>query len=315
MPHELLVTANLADDVAEALRQRAVQRPVTVIDSGGVTAGLIDALRRRDWDVTAEPARPTHADVVWRVPDEFDDDDLVVGLRVEHDAAGLYTVRDFGTDAAALCTYIADLPSLQRVKVRLEPMHPALAEATALMTAAELPWRRDRRNDKADLDGTRVTRADISLQLVIDGYGWMSVRFDLDDQRVVGRLSYLRDSWTDLVATVAHVAAGLGPAYCAFIEEPDCKHVIVSRDGDRARLEIYHVKDKLYGDPLHPRTGVLAGMWSGAFADLVEVVVGSSNGLIDAAGIDGIHDRWSMSPPLAQLADLERWLVDNSRSS
>jgi hypothetical protein len=317
---DLLVTANLVDDVMAVLGQWPVRMPVTIIDSSDVTAGLIEALRRNDWEVTSEPAGPTQADVEWHVrtadddeddEDDEDDDepDLVVGLRVEHNAAGHHTVRDYGTDAAGLGSYLAELPNLQRVRVKLEPTHPALEEATRLMTGAQLPWRRDRTEDSAELAGAKVTCADIGLQLVIDGYGWMSLRFDLDDHPVVGQLSYLRDSWTDLVAAVAHAAFGRGPAYCALVEEPDCKHVIVSSDGDWGRLEIRQVNGELFGDAQHPHAGYLVGAWGGQFADLATVVAGASRSLIDTAGLDGIEDRWTKSPPLAELDRLEDWLA------
>jgi hypothetical protein len=312
---ELPVTASLVNDIEGVLHQWPARMPVTVIDSGAVAASVIEYLQRKGWEVTAEATDPTYVDVRWNVPDEDDEDDedddpnLVIGLQACHDAGGQFTIQNFGSDAAALCSYVADLPNLGHIKTRLKPAHPALAEATRLMTAAHLPWRPDRSEDEADLAGAMVMSGDLGLQLVIDGTGWMRDRLDLDDHPVVGRMTYMHDSWQDLLATVAHVASDRGSAYCALLEEPDCKHVIVSRDGEHARLMIRHVEDEFYGDAQHPYAGRLAGAWSGPFTDLVKVVAGASRSLIDNAGLDGIEDRWTLPAPLAELAGLESWLA------
>jgi hypothetical protein len=198
---------------------------------------------------------------------------------------------------------------LGMVRVKTDPKQPALVALTGHLTAAGIAWRRDRTDEIDDLSGPTTSIHGLGLQLVVGGHGWMMARLELTGGRVESWMSSMRDSWADLLDTLTHSATTGEPAYCALLEEPACKLVvIVPIDGGKVRVEIRHLDDDFYGNETDPSDGSLLGTWTGLMRDLVTVVAGASRGVIETAGLDGIEDGWGLNAPLDPLDNLEEWL-------
>jgi hypothetical protein len=300
--------APIVDDVDQTLHLWPAALEVTVTVSDDLTERLAGELQQRGWVVDTSEPEPTTVSVGWQQPDDSEEGSLARTLKVHHDMPGGRASHEFGTDAQAVLNYLRIVPNLQIVKVTPDLDSPAIAELTQSLTLAGVPWRRDRWNEDGQLTGEMATSNGLGLELTVLGYGWMRARFELADRCTQGWVSYMRDSWADLLDATLHLTNDGSAAFCALLEEPDCKHVILTRDGDRAAIEVRHLPGEDEGNPTQPYGGVSLGSWNGAFTDLVQTIVAASRSLIAVAGHDGIEDRWTNLPPVSQLDELDRWL-------